>query len=114
MAKSRASAVVASKRPSIAKIRRTGSERAGKLGAPGQAAGDSHAIIGEQVDDEDEVEIGKRAHALWDAPGGLELEHWLRARSEPRFDAAPSSRTAMIRAPASLSAHRRALVAKSR
>jgi hypothetical protein len=82
MAKSRAPTVVASKRTSIAEIRRTKPESARKQGAPGEVAGDFHAMVGEHIDDENEGQIGKRAYAIWDAPGGLEPEHWLRARSE--------------------------------
>jgi hypothetical protein len=80
MAKSKA---VAFKRTSTAANERTEAERSSKLGAPDEAAGDIDAIIAEHVDDE--VEIGKRAHAIWEAegrPDRLELEHWLRARSE--------------------------------
>jgi hypothetical protein len=61
----------------------TEAERSDKLGASGEAAGDLDAILADRVDDE--VEIRKRAHAIWEAEGrplGRELEHWLRARLE--------------------------------
>ena len=61
----------------------TEAERSDKLGASGEAAGDRDAILADRVDDE--LEIRKRAHAIWEAEGrplGRELEHWLRARLE--------------------------------
>ena len=61
----------------------TEAERSDKLGASGEAAGDHDAILADRVDDE--LEIRKRAHAIWEAEGrplGRELEHWLRARLE--------------------------------
>jgi hypothetical protein len=61
----------------------TAEERSDKLGASGEAAGDLDAILADRVDDE--LEIRKRAHAIWEAEGrplGRELDHWLRARLE--------------------------------
>jgi hypothetical protein len=66
-------------RLSIAANEKTEAERFSKPGAPDEPAGSVDAII----DDEDEAEIRKRAHAIWDAegqPDRLELDHWLRAR----------------------------------
>lgn len=61
----------------------TEAERSDKLGASGEAAGDLDAILADRIDDE--AEIRKRAHAIWEAEGrplGRALEHWLRARVE--------------------------------
>ena len=86
MAKSRSPTIVTlahSHKSSIAAGEGTEAERSTKLGAPGEAAGDIDAIVADQVDDE--LEIRRRAHTIWDAegrPSGRELEHWLRARSE--------------------------------
>ena len=78
-------AATMSERLSIAASEKTAAERSNRLGAPDDAAGDVDAIIADHTDDEDEAEIRKRAHAIWDAegqPDRLELDHWLRARSE--------------------------------
>ena len=72
-------------RSSIAADEKTEAERSNKLGAPDGVAGDVDAIVADRIDDEGELEIRKRAHAIWDAegqPDRLELDHWLRARSE--------------------------------
>ena len=70
---------------SIAANETTEAERSSKPGAPDEAAGSVDTIIADHIDDEDEAEIRKRARAIWDAegqPDRLELDHWLRARSE--------------------------------
>jgi len=85
MTKSDTSKSIAVKRTTIAASKSMAAELASKLSALDGAAGDVNAIVGERVDAKAEVEIGKRAHAMWAAqgrPGGLELEHWLGARSE--------------------------------
>ena len=89
MAKSLASKRAApkrSERTSIPATARMEAERYSKLAAPpGEAASDLDTIVREHFGNEEEVEIGKRAHAIWEAqrrPSSLELEHWLRARSE--------------------------------
>ena len=73
-------ATISFERFSIAANEKTEAERFSKPGAPDEAVGSVDDII----DDEDEAEIRKRAHAIWDAegqPDRLELDHWLRARS---------------------------------
>ena len=72
MTKSGASKSVTLKRTTIAASKGMALERSSTLSAPDGAA-------------RAEVEIGSRAHAMWAAqgwPDGLELQNWLRVRSE--------------------------------
>ena len=80
MAKSRSSRPVT---PPHSSRETTEAERSSKLGAPGEPAGDVDAVLADHIDDE--AEVRKRAHTIWDAegrPDGRALDHWLRARSD--------------------------------